>query len=60
MTFQDLTSGPCALPKAPISMPTQTLERLPGQTREQSRAPKRLLLLRWLRLGSRRLSRDPA
>ena len=27
MTFDELTSGPCALPHAPMAMPTQILER---------------------------------
>lgn len=57
MTFDELTSGPCALPDAPIAMPTQMLERAPT---ERPKTTQRWQFLRWLNLSQRLAGRNPA
>ncbi|WP_319411633.1 hypothetical protein [uncultured Cohaesibacter sp.] len=50
MTFDELTSGPCALPQAPMAMPTQILER-PRRRRYRLMASLRVLLRTTARLS---------
>ncbi|WP_319532539.1 hypothetical protein [uncultured Cohaesibacter sp.] len=57
MTFDELTSGPCALPKAPVVMPTQILERQPT---EQLDHATRWNLARWFSFGQRGFRKNPA